>query len=429
MDVHSSFLALSLADIEAHVDELVAEHIDGADRSRVMSYLNQTLAKDKAKVREYRRILGRARRKLDAVHEAAPIDYVKHTSLFAVNTADRWTRMKAALLVAGSDVRGIAGLASVTENLVIDGDSIMLDGISNGLKAVGETLKCGFKLTGLVQIEGANIRIRGVHFVTPAGPGAVAGNFPDDISKGVGFTGAASNIVFEDCIFEAAGDDCVFWYGGTNLVSGDITIRNCIVKGYDSWMLADFNTGSSASGTTALGTVKIEDCLFKDCAGSIAARGLIADPIKLFKCTGCTFAHGSSLHASFWSSIECNNMRRAIVQDNIATGALTGAAGEDRGFFQCWSKSPKDWEITFQRNTLTNFVFALQVATSAGFYNADYHSDRHVIVSETGSYSTVTYGASFAYPWLTGTFAPENETRLPNKATHTFADSLTVLPA
>ena len=60
-------------------------------------------------------------------------------------------------------------------------------------------------------------------------------------------------------------------------------------------MLADFNTGSSASGTTALGTVKIEDCLFKDCAGSIAARGLIADPIKLFKCTGCTFAHGSSL--------------------------------------------------------------------------------------------------------------------------------------
>ena len=48
MDVHSSFLALSIADIEAHVDELVAEHIDGADRSRVMSYLNQTLAKDKA---------------------------------------------------------------------------------------------------------------------------------------------------------------------------------------------------------------------------------------------------------------------------------------------------------------------------------------------------------------------------------------------
>ena len=85
MNVYSSFLALSIADIDAHVDELVAEHIHGADRSRVMSYLNQTLAKDKAKVREYRRILGYARRKLDAVHEAAPIDYVKHTSLFAVN--------------------------------------------------------------------------------------------------------------------------------------------------------------------------------------------------------------------------------------------------------------------------------------------------------------------------------------------------------
>ena len=53
-------------------------------------------------------------------------------------------------------------------------------------------------------------------------------------------------------------------------------------------------------------------------------------------------------------------MRRAIVQDNVATGALTGVAGEDRGFFQLWSKSDKDWEVTFQRNTLTNFVFALR---------------------------------------------------------------------
>ena len=86
MNVYSSFLALSIADIEAHVDELVAEHIDGADRSRVMSYLNQTLAKDKAKVRLYRRILGQARRKLDAVHEAAPIDYVKHSSQSTLRT-------------------------------------------------------------------------------------------------------------------------------------------------------------------------------------------------------------------------------------------------------------------------------------------------------------------------------------------------------
>ena len=427
MNVHSSFLALSQAEIEAHVDELVAEHIDGAERARVLGYLNQTLAKDKAKVRGYRSVLARARRKLDEVHETAPIDYVKHTGLFTIDSSDRFTRMKAKLLVAGSDVRGKAGLAAVTENLVIEGNNIQLDGISNGLKAVGETLTCGLKVTGLCKIEGANIRVRGVHFVTPAGSGA--GNFPSDSSLAISFTDTASNIVFEDCIFEAAGADTVWWYGGTNLVSGDITIRNCIIKGYDSWMLADFNTGSSASGTTALRNVTIEDCLFKDCAGSIAARGLIADPIKLFKCTGCTFSYGTSQHASFWSSIECNNLRRCIVQDNIAVGALAGGAAEDRGFFQVWSKSDKDWEVTFQRNTLTNFVFALQVATSATFYNADYHSDRHVIVSETGSYSNVTYGASFAYPWLTGSFAPENETRLPNKATHSFANGLTVLPA
>mgnify|MGYP000498240697 CR=1 FL=1 len=156
MNVHSSFLALSQAEIEAHVDELVAEHIDGAERARVLGYLNQTLAKDKAKVRGYRSVLARARRKLDEVHETAPIDYVKHTGLFTIDSSDRFTRMKAKLLVAGSDVRGKAGLAAVTENLVIEGNNIQLDGISNGLKAVDETLTCGLKVTGLCKIEGAN---------------------------------------------------------------------------------------------------------------------------------------------------------------------------------------------------------------------------------------------------------------------------------
>ena len=63
------------------------------------------------------------------------------------------------------------------------------------------------------------------------------------------------------------------------------------------------------------------------------------------------------------------------------------------------------------------------------FYNCDYDSDRHAIVSEAGKYSNVTYGASFVYPWLTGAFGPENGTRLPDYATHSFANSLTVLPA
>ena len=123
-------------------------------------------------MRGYRSVLARARRKLDEVHETAPIDYVKHTGLFTIDSSDRFTRMKAKLLVAGSDVRGKAGLAAVTENLVIEGNNIQLDGISNGLKAVDETLTCGLKVTGLCKIEGANIRVRGVHFVTPAGSGA-----------------------------------------------------------------------------------------------------------------------------------------------------------------------------------------------------------------------------------------------------------------
>ncbi len=160
MNVYTSFLALSETEMEAHVDELVNEHVDGAERARVIAYLNQTLATDKVKLRGYRSVLARARRKLEQVHESAPIDYAKHTGLFAVDATDRFTRMKAKLLVAGSDVRGLSGIEK-TENLVIDGDNIQLDGISNGLKAVDETLTCGLKVTGLCKIEGANIRVRG----------------------------------------------------------------------------------------------------------------------------------------------------------------------------------------------------------------------------------------------------------------------------
>ena len=175
MNVYTSFLALSETEMEAHVDELVNEHVDGAERARVIAYLNQTLATDKAKLRGYRSVLARARRKLEQVHESAPIDYAKHTGLFAVDATDRFTRMKAKLLVAGSDVRGLSGIEK-TENLVIDGDNIQLDGISNGLKAVDETLTCGLKITGLCKIEGANIRVR---------PGRVwHGQFPGQHQSG-----------------------------------------------------------------------------------------------------------------------------------------------------------------------------------------------------------------------------------------------------
>ena len=71
MNVYTSFLALSETEMEAHVDELVNEHVDGAERARVIAYLNQTLATDKAKLRGYRSVLARARRKLEQVHESA----------------------------------------------------------------------------------------------------------------------------------------------------------------------------------------------------------------------------------------------------------------------------------------------------------------------------------------------------------------------
>jgi hypothetical protein len=403
MEVHDSFLKLSQAQVNAHMNEMASEHIDGPERSRALQYLRQVIADDAALLVQYRNRSAQARRKLDEITRESRIDFRKHTSLFAKDASDRWTRMKAKLLVANSDVRGKAGM-EISEDVVINGDKVMLDGVSNGGSARAGKLTCGLKVNGKLHISGDQVRVRGVHFLTTS-------------DKCITFS-SASNIVIEDCIFD--GPD-MFWYG-VGVDAGDVTLRNCLVRNFSSWLLIDFNTGS-ATATTALRNVTIDQCQFKDCAGSIAARGMVSNPIKLCTYTDNVFEYGTSQHASFWSSLECNNMQRCICTGNVANGVKSG----DRGFFQCWSQSTKDWEITFEKNTIDGFKFGLQLAASATFYNPDYHSDRHKIHMEAGAFTNTDYQATYSYPWLTGTFAPENASRLPGYPTSNFVSMLPAL--
>ena len=118
MEVHDSFLKLSQAQVNAHMNEMASEHIDGPERSRALTYLRQVIADDAALLVQYRNRSAQARRKLDEITRESRIDFRKHTSLFAKDASDRWTRMKAKLLVANSDVRGKAGM-EISENVVI----------------------------------------------------------------------------------------------------------------------------------------------------------------------------------------------------------------------------------------------------------------------------------------------------------------------
>ena len=85
---------------------------------------------------------------------------------------------------------------------------------------------------------------------------------------------------------------------------------------------------------------------------------------------GNKFVYGSNQHPLFWSVIEANNIIRATVKNNTASGAIIGT--NERGFFQCWSRSPVDWTLDMTNNTLTNFDYALQCACVATFYSPDY---------------------------------------------------------
>ena len=67
MEVHDSFLKLSQAEVNAHMNEMASEHIDGPERSRALTYLRQVIADDAALLVQYRNRSAQARRKLDEI--------------------------------------------------------------------------------------------------------------------------------------------------------------------------------------------------------------------------------------------------------------------------------------------------------------------------------------------------------------------------
>ena len=47
---------------------------------------------------------------------------------------------------------------------------------------------------------------------------------------------------------------------------------------------------------------------------------------------------------------------------------------------------------------------------------------------EAGAYTNTDYQATYSYPWLTGTFEPENAARLPGYPTSNFVSLVDALP-
>ena len=411
---YTSLLDLTLSDALTYVDEVLDEH-PGGDKQKIFAYLSSLVASDREAIRQQQRRVARISSRLETRLREFNMDFAP--SLFTKNNGGRWLLMSPLLAVSGAHIRSESGLAA-TADMVITGDNIVFDGISGGGSAVAGTLSPGTTLTGKLVITGNNITIRGVKFLNTSAEMTIS------------FAGPSSNLKLIDCEFVgndgsyANSQKSKFWMGAN--YSGDALIQNCKISDHKSWMLLDLTTTSSTP-TTAIGKCELIDNYWLNNAGSIAVRGLLADPTAQFTCTGNKFEYGSNQHDYFWSVIEANNLIRATVKNNTASGAIIGA--NERGFFQCWSRSPVDWTLDMTNNTLTNFDYALQCACVATFYSPDYRDDRYDVTAVTGKYTNVTKGASFTYPWDgTGvSYAPENLAAHPSVPTTVYPDGHTVV--
>ena len=199
------------------------------------------------------------------------------------------------------------------------------------------------------------------------------------------------------------------------------------IKKFTDWMLADLSSEGPAP-TTALTSVVVKDCLFTDCKGSFAIRGLQAQPIESVSIVGNKWAYtealdASSLHPSFWNCFEANNTKGVVVKHNEAAITRLGGNGV-RGFFQTWSKADVHYVLQFEKNTLSGFDYAVQIAANSNFYSPDQKDTRLLVKSEPGKITDTRFGMALFYPWddtVTGAWNPIDVARFPTAVTTDFS--------
>ena len=336
------------AKIQTWMQTVVDNHHDGTKKRQIMSYLAKLIENDENIIRNAQFKVSAAKHKMKALnaaleHPTAHVDDLLTT--LTLTDAQKDAAVRTLLTTDNSDSH--PGALTFTSTLVVNGDNVHLTGADNGLGA--RTLSGGLATTTIVEggitLQGSNIVIKGIHFDNSSSGTAV--DF-----KCVSFTGATENVTFINCIFEGpllTNAETAWWYGGvenssTQYLSGNVTIKNCIIKNWFWWMLMDANTGS-ATPTLALKNVLFtENYIVGDTAsiypgvGSIAFRGKQSDPGALAIISKNTFDYNTT--ALFWNGVEVNNFQRVYVRDNDLFDRSGVTAGNlVKGFFQSWSKA------------------------------------------------------------------------------------------
>ena len=400
--IHTTFQALTETDFATYADTLIAAYPTSAERKQALSYLNHVNSADKTALdteRDTLRTKRLAQRKkqikIDSLIEQHAFDFSRHTALFTPQTVTDAEILS--LLTQNNKEVYIKG-RSMTTDLLISGDNVLLDGHSNESSARTEALVNTATVTGQLQVNGNNVVIKGINFVSTGEMALI-------------FTGSCSNLTLEDCKFTApAGhSDSKWWYGDDNLFSGDVTVTNCWIEGFTSVLLADFSTSSSNTPQTALNKVRIKKCFFKNNLGSMAARGMVSDPTKLYSFVNNKIIT-DTIHQDFWDYHEANNVLKVICTGNEVTGPV-GAETQlgKRGFFQMWSRSSKPFTVYYKDNTLTNLRVGGKIAHNTTYYAPNASDEDNFLIDLTATCTNVFKAFSFLYKKNDGTTASSDK--------------------
>ena len=384
--IHSSFVGLSEAGFKTYADTLLTNSRTGAKRKEAISYLQSinssdkvSLDADKTVLQEKRRLHRKRQEKIELLLAEQDFDFTKTPDIFSLATISD-ANMLTALTVNNSTVY-VKDKVFVGD-VAISGDNIKLDGEGQAGSARSETLANTAQITGTLILSGDSIVVKNIDFTSTA-------------EKAITVIGA-KNITLDGCKFKAgSGIADSKWFYGEGILSGDLTIKNCIVEGFTSSYLMDAST-TSATPTVQLQQVRIKQSLFKNNLGSMAVRGMQDNPNKLGSFTNNKVIT-TALHASFWDAIEFNNTKKVIITGNefeFPTGTELEAG--KKGVSQVWSRSNKPWYITYEDNSVKNIKFGIKIPTTNTFYapNTDHDSYK---IDVGSSHTNVTYAASFLY--------------------------------
>ena len=423
---HTSFASLDEASFSTYVSDLLDRHHGDAERQRNVAYLQSTLAKDEAVINIERtalilrrRLARRQRAAFETLTTEHDFDFAQAASLF---TAVAKTDAEILQLLTQDDVTVYLRGRTLTGNIRITGDRVRLIGLgATGSATAGTLAHSVIFNTDKIEIGGQGITIEGIHFKTS---GEYAVTFA--ATKGVGLT-------LQDCTFEsvhATYADARFYYGDGAGGGGHQTIKNCRIKDFGSWMLGDATTSSAFGTTVRLAGFTLDSCKIENCAGCFAVRGPASgQPNGPIAFTDNLIAFGAGgIHAAFWDMFEASEgISQVTCTGNTVTGMVLA---NTRGLFQCWSKNPVPWTVTFENNTVSNFQAAIHIAcgpASSSFYAPNTHDEAYKITSAAGKMTACTYGASFVYPWddATKVYAPLNALAEATEPTVSFADGFT----